>query len=188
MLARILIVLWFACIASAKAQDVGQDWQNFLRQSFSLSTLAVPPATASFSAFVGKPAGFGSGSSAFGLHYGVALADNVNGKFMRSFALPLIAKESEQDYVRLGPPAAFSRRLGHVLLHSVITDQGFNWSGMPASAASAALSNAYQPSEQVTLRATAVRVGTNHAGFLLSDFASEFACDLPVVKSLAHCK
>ncbi len=188
MRARILIVLCFACVASATAQDVRQDWQNFLRQSFSLSTLAVPPATASFSAFVSKTAGFGSGSSAFGLHYGVALADNVNGKFMRSFGFPLITKESEHDYVRLGPTAAFSKRLGHVLLHSVIADQRFNWSGIPASAASAALSNAYQPSEQVTLRASAVRVGTNHAGFIFSDFASEFACDLPVIKSLAHCK
>jgi hypothetical protein len=136
-------------------------------------TLWEPALTAGWSNYVSKPAGFGTGGDGYGYHFGVALADNVNGKFMRKFVFAAAA--GQRDIYTPPDNGGFWNRVGNAMGHSlyVPTSQSssktFNWSGIPASAASAALSNAYQPAQQRTWSATFVRIGTNSAGYMVGD-------------------
>ena len=52
-------------------------------------------------------------------------------------------------------------RAAHAVVYTIMaSDRTFNWSGLPASFASAGLSNTYQPCEQRTWTATLERAGT----------------------------
>lgn len=66
--------------------------------------------------------------------------------------------------------------------------KNFNWSGIPASLTSAALSNAYQPIEQRTAAATFQRFGTNSLGYAAGDVASELLCDIEFVRHFVSCR
>ncbi|HEV2273731.1 MAG TPA: hypothetical protein VGR96_06165 [Acidobacteriaceae bacterium] len=141
--------------------------QDFFDASFCPETVAEPVVTAAFSNWVSRPAGFGDGWNAYGYHYGVSVTDDVNGKFMRSFVFAW-ASHHRDTFTPIENGTAW-KRLGLALEHSIFLEPGksraFNWSGLPASLASAALSNAYQPAEQQTVSATAARFGTNCAGY-----------------------
>jgi len=161
-------------------RDVAVYRQDFEQATFTtvpgaLSTAIVPPATAAFSNFVFRPAGFGSGADAYRYHYEVALADNINGKCLRKLIVPAISgKRDTYDTDRQG---TFFQRLARASRHSLHYDsrsRQFNWSGLPSSAFSAALSNLYQPPRQRTLWATTKRTGTNSLGYWFADVAWEF--------------
>lgn len=150
--------------------------KDFDQATFSLETLLAPAATGAFSNYVTRPAGFGSGAEGFGYHFGVGLADNVSGKFLRKVAFAAPAGHRDQ-YSPLGNAAPLPHRLLNIVLHSVFTvpqtSHAFNWSALPASLAGAAFSNLYQPDQQRTASATFTRFGTNAAGYMVGDLLSE---------------
>jgi hypothetical protein len=152
-------------------------WNDFDTATLQPETLLTPAYTAAFSNYVIEPAGFGGGGTGLGYHYGVSLADNVQGKFFRKFAFAA-ASRREDTYYFLGDRPSIGKRIGNVLLHSILSvpqcSHQLNWSGVPASLVSAAFSNIYEPDAQRTLSATMTRFGTNSAGYVLSDVLSEF--------------
>ena len=148
---------------------------TFSTASGALSTAFVPPTTAAFSNFVYRPNGFGSGADAYRYHYEVALADNINGKFLRKLIIPAISQR--RDIYETDRQGTFLQRLTRASRHSLFYDSrsdNFNWSGLPGSAVSAAVSNLYQPSAQKTWTATLERTGTNSLGYWFADVAWEF--------------
>jgi hypothetical protein len=164
-----------------------QNFSNFSKAVFSLGTVLTPGASSAFSQFVSRPAGFDCGAAGYGEHYGIALADNLSGKFIREFAFPTLFRQ-RVAYVpdRSG---TWWRRAGHATLHSLFLNQStlrLNVSGMPASFAAAGLSNAYQPKEQKTWSATFQRAGTNAAGYLVGDLVSEFKPELCFIPKRIH--
>jgi hypothetical protein len=123
----------------------------------------------------------------------VSVTDNVSGKFLRKFVFA--AASGHVDNYQPKEKGKFFRRFMNAAGHSVFVDpqaekKSFNWSGIPASFASAGLSAAYQPSEQQTWSATLQRAGTNGAGYLVGDLYKEFKCDIPIsfVRRLLRCK
>lgn len=167
----------FCVPACAQSTSVyGKDFEDAV---VSPETILAPAPTAAFSAYVTKPAGFGSGLDALGLHYAISLTDNVSGKFLRKFAFAAASHQREQ-YVAMGGGHTIWQRVGHAALHSIFATTedgsrgGFNWSALPASAAGAGLSNAYQPAEQRTLSATMARLGTNAGSYIAGDIWLEF--------------
>jgi hypothetical protein len=178
----------------AVERDAGADFKTFLTSTFSVETIALPTVTAASSQFVFKPAGFGKGAEAYGYHYGVSLADGVSGKFIRKFAFALASGHPDQ-YRPKQEGTIFARFLnaaGHSLfVDPQVKTKSFNWSGIPASFASAALSNAYQPSQQQTWPATLKRGATNSGGYLFADVLAEFrslGCGVSWLHKLLGCK
>ena len=171
----LLALAAFLGCATAQAQ-LSAYGKDFVDATFSWETFILPAATGAASNYLFKPSGFGSGAEGLGYHYGVGLADNVSGKFLRKFAFAAAASHRDQ-YSPLGSTKPFKQRLLNVVLHSLFTDpqasHAFNWSSLPASFAGAALSNVYQPDQQRTVLATFERSGTNAAGYFGSDLISE---------------
>src|ERR1043166_3091255 len=189
----IIFLAAFAGLCSVMQAEENVYFKSFREDTFKIETIAQPAFTAGFSNWVTKPAGFGTGAEGFGYHYGVALADNVNGKFMRKFVFAAASKHVDK-YEPKGSGKFFGRFM-HAAGHSVFVDpqaehKSFNWSALPASFASAGLSSAYQPSEQQTWSASLQRAGTNSAGYFAGDLFNEFKCDIPVgfVRRLLRCK
>lgn len=159
---------------------------EFLDATFQTETAWEPAITAAFSNYVTQPAGFGTGSVGFARHYWVSVADNVNGKFMSKFAFAAASKRS--DCYAPEEKAGFWRGLRIAALHSIYTDRAdsferlrwsnFNWSGAPASLASAGLSNAYQPGPQRTWQATSIRFAENFGGHAGGDVGTQAMSDL----------
>jgi len=187
------------CCPSLQAQgQVKQAFEDFRTETWKVETVVEPAVTAAGSQFIFKPAGFGKGAEGYGYHYGVSLADNVNGKFIRKFVFPSLS--GHLDQYRPKGKGTVLRRLLNAAGHTIFVDpqgpkKSFNWSGLPASFTSAGLSNAYQPSEQRTLSATLQRIGTNSGGYLFGDVLSEFqpelraaGCAIPVVRAILKCK
>jgi hypothetical protein len=163
---------------AAHAQDIKCYAKDFFQATVSLETIVMPASSAAFSNYISQPSGFGDGAEGFGYHYGVSLADNVNSKFMRKFAFAA-ASHQRDNYQSLGGGNGFWRRVGNAALHTLFADpkdsrRTFNWSGLPASFAAAALSNAYQPAQQRTWSATFTRFGTNSAAYMGGDAWLEF--------------
>lgn len=166
---------------NAHSQSLDVYWRDFLHNTFNdgYETLWEPAISAggsvAWSDFVTPIDGYGPGWQGYGHHYAVALGDNVNGKFMRYFAFAA-ASHTEDNY---SSPQSdkFWARVGYAALHTfVVAPEGsskkFNWSGAPASLASAALSNAYQPAPQRTWSATFERFGTGTAGYAVGNIWS----------------
>ena len=89
--------------------------------------------------------GYGQGAAGYGKRFGAGLADETASGF---FGTLLFASVFHQDprYYRLGA-GPLKKRLGHALIGPILThkDSGgraFNWSGILASIATSALSNA----------------------------------------------
>ena len=181
-------------MCSAAHAEENKYFKSFVDETFkNPGTLIQPAFTAAFSNWVTKPAGFGGGAEGFGYHYGVSVTDNVSGKFLRKFVFA--AASGHVDNYQPKEKGKFFRRFMNAAGHSVFVDpqaekKSFNWSGIPASFASAGLSAAYQPSEQKTWSATMQRAGTNGAGYLVGDLYKEFKCDIPIsfVRRLLRCK
>jgi hypothetical protein len=171
-----LLVIGLFAVLPLRAQ-VSIYWNDFESATVQPETLLTPAYTAAFSNYVIEPAGYGSGGTGLGYHYGVSLADTVQGKFFRKYVLAAASQREDKYYV-LGDLPSIGSRIENVLLHSIFSvpqcSHRLNWSGAPASMVSAAFSNVYQPDEQRTLSSTMTRFGTNSAGYLLSDVLSEF--------------
>jgi hypothetical protein len=170
-------------------------FMDFVSETFQVVTPVSASVTAAWSQFISKPAGFGPGFSGYAHHYVVSLGDNVNGKLIRDVGAPLISRRRYEPYYFSGGGKSVWYRLGRASLHSVFADpdsekslQNFNWSGIPASLTSAALSNAYQPTEQRTVAATFQRFGTNALGYAAGDLASELLCDVEFVRHFVSCR
>ena len=171
-------------------------WADFMTETFQVGTPVSPAFTAAWSQFISKPTGFGPGFSGYSHHYGVSIADNVNGKLMRDVGAPLLSGHRYEPYYYSGRGSkSFWSRLGKASLHNIFADpesekslKNFNWSGIPASLTSAALSNAYQPIEQRTVAATFQRFGTNSLGYAAGDVASELLCDIEFVRHFVSCR
>jgi hypothetical protein len=156
---------------AANSQSLRDYERDFLNRTWTLETLWEPAVSAggsvAWSDFVAPINGYGPGWQGYGHHYVVALGDNVNGKFMRNFVFAA-ASQTEDNY---SPKSdKFWSRVGYAALHTFVVDpegstKRFNWSGVPASFAAAALSNAYQPAPQRTWSATFERAGTGTAGY-----------------------
>jgi hypothetical protein len=189
LVAGLAIVMFLpAGRAIGQTVDAAEHFKEFTRSVFSPGTVLVPGTSAAFSQFVSKPAGFAGGAEGYGQHYGVALADNVSGKFIRDFGFPVLFRQNAK-YVPDQANAGVWRRVGHACMHSVILgpdDRRLNFSGVPASFASAGLSNLYQPREQRTWSATFQRTGTNAGGYVLGDLASEFSPELCGLRKKLH--
>jgi hypothetical protein len=174
--------------AVAQTPDAAEHFKEFTHAVVSPGTVLIPGTSAAFSQFVFKPSGFAGGAEGYGQHYGIALADNVSGKFIRDFGFPVLFRQ-DVKYVPDQASTGVWHRVGHACLHSVILspdDRRPNFSGLPASFASAGLSNAYQPEEQRNWSTTFQRTGTNAAGYLLGDLASEFAPEICTVRKRLH--
>lgn len=162
----------------AEAQSLQSYAKDFYEATVSPETIFMPAPFAAFSNYVSKPAGFGSGAEGLGYHYGVSLADNVNGKLMRKFIFAAASRQPEQ-YIPLGSGNSLWKRMVHAATHSLFASpepstRAFNWSGFPASLAAAGLSNAYQPVQQRTWSATFVRFATNSGSYAAGDRWLEF--------------
>ncbi|HEY6969269.1 MAG TPA: hypothetical protein VJA94_08695 [Candidatus Angelobacter sp.] len=172
----------------AQTTEASQNFNQFMHAVVSPGTILMPAASATFSQFVSRPAGFDSGAIGYGEHFGIAIADNVSGKFIRTFVFPTLARQNVL-YVREGPAAPFWNRVGRATLHSFVLNTGgyrINFSGVPASFAAAGFSNLYQPPEQKTWAATLQRAGTNAAGYWVSDLLAEFRPELCIVPKRLH--
>jgi hypothetical protein len=173
---KVIVVVLYMLSYGAHGQSLGIYTKDFLRATGSPETILAPAPTAAVSNYFFQPAGFGTGGEGMGYHYGVALADNVNGKFMRKFAFAAAARR-EDHYCPIGGASPWRTRLANAFLHTLFavpqTSKAFNWSSLPASLVSAALSNTYQPTQQQTWTATFERFGTNAAGYMASDFITE---------------
>jgi hypothetical protein len=161
---------------AAGAQSLGDYAHDFWNNTWTLETVWEPAISAGGSVawndFVSPSDGFGPCWQGYGHHYAVALGDNVNGKFMRDFAFAA-ASHQEDNY---SPPKndRFWKRIGYAALHTFVvtpedSSKKINWSGVPASLASASLSNAYQPAPQRTWSATFERAGTSTAGYAVGN-------------------
>jgi hypothetical protein len=173
-----LLLAFFLSNWGGNAQPLSAYGKDFANTVWNAETVWEPGLSAAWSNFVTKPPGFGTGADGYGYHYGVAIADNVNGKFMRTFAFAAVSRRRDH-YVPLGngPPL---KRIWNAIQYTVIaaaptsSSAVFNWSGLPASLASAGLSNLYQPAPQRTWIATVERAGTNTAGYMLGNVWLEF--------------
>jgi hypothetical protein len=191
---RATAIFLVCCLSTLAQAQVGVHFKNFRDATFRVETIALPAVTAAASQFIFRPAGFGTGAEGYGYHYGVSLADNVNGKVMRKFVFA--AASGHLDHYKAMEKGIIFRRILNATGHTIFVDpqsenKSFNWSGLPASLASAALSNGYQPSEQRTWSATLQRVGSNSAGYLIGDMFAEFrsaGCAVPLLHRLLGCK
>jgi hypothetical protein len=176
----LLISLLFLIATSVQAQSslstYADDFYEATLHKSTFETLAAPAVTGAFSNYVTQPSGFGSGGEGLGYHYGVSLADNVQGKFLRKFVFAAASGRPDK-YCPLGSAVPFKMRIRNVVLHSVFSisqsSRAFNWSALPASLVAATLSDAYQPDQQKSVSATFERFGTNAAGYIFGDFLAE---------------
>jgi len=186
-------ILQSPCSLRAQA---GVYWADFMTETFTIETPVSPAFTAAWSQYISKPAGFSPGFSGYSHHYGVSIADNLNGKLMRDVGAPFLSEQRYEPYYYSGRGTkSFWSRLGQASLHSIFADpeseknlKNFNWSGIPASLTSAALSNVYQPIEQRTPASTFQRFGTNALGYAAGDLASELLCDVELVRHFVSCR
>lgn len=162
--------------AQSRLSTYADDFYEATFHKSTFETFVAPAVTGAFSNYVTRPTGFGSGGEGLGYHYGVSLADNVEGKLLRKFIFAA-ASGRHDKYCPLGSAVPFKLRIRNVILHSVFSvpqsSRKFNWSALPASLVAAAVSNEYQPNEQRTVAGTFQRFGTNAGGYLFGDFLAE---------------
>jgi hypothetical protein len=178
----------------ASAQSLRIYADDFVKATFQSPETVWEPAVSAggsvaWNDFVSPIEGFSPRWRGYGHHYAVALADNVNGKFMRNFAFAA-ASHQEDNY---SPPKSdtFWKRVGYAALHTLVvapegSSKKFNWSGVPASIASASLSNAYQPAPQRTWSATFERAGTSTAGYAVGNVWNVIAGALKDRHAVVH--
>lgn len=185
------LAVCFVLPGTVQGQNPGaeQNFHRFVNSVVSPETVLTPASSAAFSQFVFKPGGFDRGALGYGEHFGIGFADNVDGKFIRNFAFPTVFRQ-DVVYTPDGSSATAWHRVGHAMLHSVVLDakqhHHLNFSGVPASFASAGMSNLYQPQEQRNVTATLERAATNAGGYLLGDLVSEFKPELCAVVKRMH--
>ncbi len=190
MLGLWLVIGLFVFGGTASAQSLSIYEEDFAKATFRSPETVWEPAisaggSVAWNDFAYPIKGFGPGWQGYGHHYAVALADNVNGKFMRQFVFAAAAQREDNYAPTSGGVWA---RIGLAAAHTIyavpgteswkLTWKSLNWSGVPASFASAGLSNAYQPGPQRNLSATFERVGTGTAGYAAGNVMTALASAL----------
>ena len=142
--------------------------------------------------FVGVVAGFaqvtrqemswGTGASAYGKRYAMALSDNTIGNFMTTAIVPAALKQDPR-YFALGTGNVF-RRTGYAASRSVVTrgrDDGrreLNISEIGGNTLAAVLASSYHPREDRTPSAMLARAGTQIMWDTLANELKEFWPDI----------
>jgi len=177
-LATLVLLAFCRCLP---AQTLNTYAEDFLKSTFASPETIWEPAlsaggSVAWNDFVSPIDGYGAGWVGYGHHYVVALADNVSGKFMRQFAFASAAHhednyspKSENLWVRVGLAALHTIYVCPGTGDWKLTWKTLNWSGIPASFASAGFSNVYQPYPQRNWTSTLERVGTGTLGYTVGN-------------------
>ena len=172
--------------AESKCQDPATNWQDFRCRAFCAGTIVWPVFSATRGYIFDHKDGYSSRPPGLAHRFGVSVADNIDGKFMSSYLMQTLSGHRREPYRYIGltwarcerrqtqPPcrtAPAARR----------SDTGwsfknFNWSAMPASAASTAVSDIYRPQEERAFGENVHRFSLSLGIFAAKDFASEFLC------------
>ncbi|HVG27814.1 MAG TPA: hypothetical protein VM865_09435 [Acidobacteriaceae bacterium] len=125
---------------------------------------------------------YGPGFAGFGRLMGYGLAQDAQGEFFGTYAIPSLVHQDPR-YHRM-PEASISRRVLHAVAHTVVTSRD-DGSAMPNYATlltypiSAELSNLYVPGIQRDIRSTGKRVAiglaTDPAGAVIAEFLPDVA-------------
>jgi hypothetical protein len=154
------------------------NFREFGHQFFSPWTFILPAGTAAISQARSDDHVFESGAEGYGHRYGVYLADNVDAKFIRAFAMPTIFNQVER-YQALGSGQRFGRRFEHAFVHTFVTrnrdgNRTINMSGIPASFAVGAVGMAYYPGKYGDGWHMVQRAAWMQAGYFGQDLWREF--------------
>jgi hypothetical protein len=161
------------------------NWQDFRCRTLSPGTILWPAASATRGYIFDHTDGYSSRPPGWAHRFGVSLGDNVDGKFMSSFLMPALSGHHRENYryIGAGQGAGLGRRMGHAAMHTLLSDpdagwnfRNLNWSAIPASAASTAVSNVYRPAQEQTFGENVHRLSLSVSIFAMKDFASEFLC------------
>ena len=177
---------FFLVGAPIHAQSLKDYGDDFVKETFSFETLWEPALSAGASVgwndFFTPIKGYSPGWPGYGHHYVVALADNVNGKFMRQFVFAAASGHEDNYSPKTG---GVWKRVTNAALHTIwvcpgtsdwkLTPKTLNWSSIPASFATAAFSNAYQPAPQRNIGSTFERVGIGTLGYMGGNVLTAFA-------------
>jgi hypothetical protein len=169
--------------ASLAPPSVSEKWSLFENETFAPLTLGAGAFNAAVSQVTNSTPLYGREIwPAYPERFGSAVGDIVSQNFFGDFLLASAFHEDTR-YIRRGPAHKLLPRIAYAISRSVITrsDSGgatFNGSNVLGTAMSAALSNAYYPSESRTARAAAANWATSVAesGFvnLLPEFWPDF--------------
>lgn len=169
------------CSAGAEgcANTVSGHFEHFTETVLKCETPVSPLVSTALSQWLSHE-GFRSNLSGDIKHFEVDSIGNLSGKFISSFALPVVFHQDEQ-YHPCQPHSPFSRRFWHVTEHlfrlsssDCSNDSGtFNASAIPGVLLSAGISNLYEPASDRTFWATMGRAGWGAVGFFVSDSLDE---------------
>ncbi len=125
---------------------------------------------------------YGPGMLGWGRLSGYGLAEDIQGEFVESYAIPSLVREDPR-YHRM-PKASRRRRIAHALIHTFVTqhDDGSlmpNYAMLIGVPFAAEISNLYVPEIGTNAPDTAKRIlvgfGTEPVGPLLAEFLPDFA-------------
>lgn len=152
-------------------------WLDFI-DPFNLVTIAGYSAIA---VGVNAHSAYGPGMKGWAKLTGYGLAEDGQGEFFGTYALPVLFHEDPRYRRQPGRPVG--RRLLHAVLHTVVSqhDDGRrmpNWSTLLNYPISAELSNLYVPGVQTSAADTAQRVAIGLATNPVGDIVAEFLPDV----------
>jgi hypothetical protein len=125
---------------------------------------------------------YGPGFRGFAKLTGYGLAEDAQGEFLETYAIPSLVREDPR-YHRM-PEATFQRRLWHAIEHTYVSqhDEGRampNYATLLTYPITAEISNLYVPGIQTDLPTTAKRVGiglaTDPSGAIVAEFLPDVA-------------
>jgi hypothetical protein len=125
---------------------------------------------------------YGPGFRGWGKLIGYSLAEDIQGEFTGTYALPVIFHEDPRYHRMPGKP--FARRMAHALIHTVVSqhDDGRlmpNYATLINYPLSAEISNLYVPGLPTNAKSTAKRVALGYAtdpvGPIVAEFLPDFA-------------
>jgi hypothetical protein len=124
---------------------------------------------------------YGPGFRGWGRLIGYSLAEDIQGEFTGTFALPVIFHEDPR-YHRL-PGRPLSRRIEHALIHTIVSqhDDGslmLNYATLINYPLSAEISNLYVPGLPTNAPSTAKRIAIGYATDPVGPLVAEFLPDL----------
>lgn len=154
-------------------------FHRFVNAVFGWETLVGPPISALASQTLTSHAGYSSDGNGYAHHYGINLANNIEGKFFVRYAAPTIFRQDDA-YRPVGSGHPFSSRLGHVFAHIFVTPSAddshgeFNMSGIPSAIATALINNPQEPRQQRTVIKNVEAFGWNIGIFCAGDAWTEY--------------
>ena len=166
----------------SKPGGAENNFHDFLRELASPLTPIAPAISAGIGMETNKDSAFGTGAHGYFNRYAVSFGDQFNGKLLRYFVMPTMFNQMEK-YQPMGRGYSADARIAHAFVHSFVTKtrnghNTINMSGLPASAAVAAIGMAYYPDYYTTSRYTLERAGFAQAGYFGGDLWTEFKPDI----------